>query len=157
MVEEDQEVLRNPGVEEFVKSTREASEVLIVQRHSNKVGHFLEVVAHVVEGWRRIILQPEGCDRRGWGRVSRQLSKVLASFEYGESSPDGKRIGKNQGAGLGQILELPFLEEVRSVVGGSAEEKGPSKTVGNPLGKDRFDSSLCGVVVDEAPLIDKHH
>lgn len=92
-----EEVLQNPGVEEFVKSTQEASKVLIVWRGGHKVECFLEVATHVVGGRRRIILLLEGHEERGWGRFFRELSKVLAFFEYVESSPVGKKIRKNQG------------------------------------------------------------
>jgi hypothetical protein len=46
-------VLRNPGVEEFVKSFREWSKACIVWRGGNKAGQLLEVVVlrEAGEGW----------------------------------------------------------------------------------------------------------
>lgn len=41
-----EEVLRNPGVEDFVKSFREGSKVTIVWRGGNRFGCFLEVAVY---------------------------------------------------------------------------------------------------------------
>jgi hypothetical protein len=69
--------------------------VLIVWRGCHKAESFLEVVAHVVGGRRRIILLLEGNEELGWGRFFWELSKVLGFFVYVESSLVGKKIRKN--------------------------------------------------------------
>jgi len=75
-----EEVLRNPDSEDFVKYFREGSKVTIVQRGGNSFGQFLVVTVFNVGGWRGMIVFPEGHDGRGWGCVSRELSKVLDFF-----------------------------------------------------------------------------
>jgi hypothetical protein len=49
-----EEVLRHIGVEEFVRSTREASNVVTVKRGGNRAGHFLEVVVQGEGGTERV-------------------------------------------------------------------------------------------------------
>jgi hypothetical protein len=98
-----EEVLQNPGFENFVKSFREGSKVIIVRRGGNCSGRFLEVAVYAVGGRRGMIVFPEGCDGRGWGQVSRELSKVLAFFGTSVVSspfsgvPVGKSLGKVAG------------------------------------------------------------
>jgi hypothetical protein len=75
-----EEVLRNPGSEDFVNSFREGSKVTIVWRGGNSSGRFLEVAVYVMGGWRGMIVFFKGHDGRGWGRVSGELSKALAFF-----------------------------------------------------------------------------
>lgn len=54
-----EEVLQNPGVEDFVKSFREGSKVTIMRRGGNKSGYFLEVAVYIVGGRRGLILFPK--------------------------------------------------------------------------------------------------
>jgi len=75
-----EEVLQNPGFEDFVNSFREGSKVTIVRRGGNSSGRFLEATVYIMGGRRGMILFPEGRDRQGWGHVSRKLNKVLAFF-----------------------------------------------------------------------------
>jgi hypothetical protein len=60
-----EEVLRNPGVDDFVKSFREGSKVTIVQRGGNRFGRFLEVAGYAVGGRRGLVLFPKGRDGQG--------------------------------------------------------------------------------------------
>jgi len=111
-----EEVLQNPDSEDFVKYFREGSKVTIVRRDGNSSGRFLVVTVFDVGGRRGMIVFLEGCDGRGWGRVSGELSKVLdffgSSVVYPSSrAPPGKRLGEV--AGL-----LSYAEAVRSSVGG---------------------------------------
>jgi hypothetical protein len=54
-----------PEAQDFVKSFREGSKVLIAQRGENKGGHFLEATTFRLGGRKGSILVPEG--RGGWG------------------------------------------------------------------------------------------
>jgi hypothetical protein len=54
LIETMEEVLRHIGVEEFVRSTREASNVVTVKRGGNRAGHFLEVVVQGEGGTERV-------------------------------------------------------------------------------------------------------
>jgi hypothetical protein len=100
-----EEVLRNPGFEDFVKSFMEGSKVTIIRRGGNNSCRFLEVVVYAVGGQRGMIVFPEGCDGWGWGRVSRELSKVLAFFEsmVASSSSSGVSVGKSLGKVVGGL------------------------------------------------------
>jgi hypothetical protein len=55
-----EEVLRDPGDEEFVKSFREESKAIIVRRGGSKARRFLEVAVYVEGGWRGLVMFPEG-------------------------------------------------------------------------------------------------
>jgi hypothetical protein len=99
-----EEVLQNPGFEDFVKSFREGSKVTIVCRGGNSSGWFLEVVVYAVGGRRGMIVFPEGRDRQGWGRVSGV-----------SSSSSGVLVEKSLGKVAGV---LSFAEVVGSLVVG---------------------------------------
>jgi hypothetical protein len=86
-----EEVLRNPGVEDFVKSFREGSKVTIMRKGGNRPGHFLEVAVYIVGGRKGLIMFPEGRDGQGWSRVLGELSKVLAFLE--DDGKMGKAVG----------------------------------------------------------------
>jgi len=111
-----EEVLQNPDSEDFVKYLREGSKVTIVRKGGNSPGQFLVVTVFDVGGRRGRIVFPKGRYRRGWGRVSGELSKVLDFFGSAVVYPSsctqpGKRLGKD--AGL-----LSYAKVVRSSVGG---------------------------------------
>jgi hypothetical protein len=112
-----EEVLQNPGFENFVKSFREGSKVTIVRRGGNSSGRFLEVAVYAVGGRRGMIVFLEGRDWRGWGRVSGELSKVLVFFGTSvvSSSFSGVPVGKSVGKAAGV---LSFAEVVGSPVVG---------------------------------------
>jgi len=94
-----EEVLRNLGVDDFVKSFREGSKVTIMWRGGNRFGRFLEVAIYAVGLRRGLVLFPKGHDGRGWSRVLGELSKVLAFLE------DVGKMGKVAGS-------MPFPEVV---------------------------------------------
>jgi hypothetical protein len=54
-----------PEEQDFVKSFREGSKVLIARRGGNKAGRFLEATTLGLDGRKGSILIPEG--RGGWG------------------------------------------------------------------------------------------
>jgi hypothetical protein len=54
-----------PDEQDFVKSFREGSKILIAQRVGNKAGGFLEAASFGMGGRKGSIFIPEG--RRGWG------------------------------------------------------------------------------------------
>jgi hypothetical protein len=117
-----EEVLQNPGFD-FVKSFREGSKVTIVRRGGNSSSRFLEVAVYDVGGRRGMIVFPEGRDRRGWGRVSEELSIVLAFFGTSVVLPSfsGVPVGKSVGKAAGV---LSFAELMGSpVVGESLVQK----------------------------------
>jgi hypothetical protein len=57
-----------PEDEDFIKSYREGSKVLIIRKGGNKDGRFLEASTYGSGGRRRFILIPEG--RGGWDGIS---------------------------------------------------------------------------------------
>jgi hypothetical protein len=103
-----EEVLRSTVVEEFVRSTREASNEVTVKRGGNRAGRFLEVASQVLGGRRGFILLPEGRGGWGWSRFSGELSKVMAFFE----AMRGPSLS-GPGSGLGVFLE-PSAKEASS-------------------------------------------
>jgi hypothetical protein len=66
-----------PG-EDFIRSFREGSKVLIVRLGGNAAGRFLEVAVYGVGGRRGIIFIPKGCDGRGWRSFVLDLGKISA-------------------------------------------------------------------------------
>jgi hypothetical protein len=110
-----EEVLQNPGFENFVKSFREGSKVTIVRRGGNSSGQFIEVAVYAVGGWKGMIVFPEGRDGRSWGRVSGELRKVLVfcGTSVVSSSFSGVPVGKSVGKAAGV---LSFVEAVGSPV-----------------------------------------
>jgi hypothetical protein len=66
-------------------------------------------------GRRGMIFFPECRDRRGWGHVSGELSKVLAFFETTVVSSSSS--GTSEGKSVGKVAGfLSFTEVVRSPV-----------------------------------------
>jgi hypothetical protein len=133
-----EEVIRNPGDEEFVKSFREESKAIILRRGGNKAGRFLEVAVYAEGGRRGLVMFPEGRGGRGWSRVFGELSKAQVFLEAlcgSQSSDKGGSIGGSVG-GKGAVRrfgdgEAPsFAEVVRSAVPSTAlSEKQLASTV----------------------------
>jgi hypothetical protein len=63
-------VLGLPAEQDFVKSFREGSKVLIARRGGNKVGRFLEATTFGLGGRKGSIVIPEGRGRWGWLKFS---------------------------------------------------------------------------------------
>jgi hypothetical protein len=98
------EALKSPGVEDFVKSFRKDSKVLIVRRGGNQAGRFMEVASFAIGGWKWFIWLPEDRDGRGWRQVAGELSKMVAFLEsaFGSmvdavGSSDGKKLQTSSG------------------------------------------------------------
>jgi hypothetical protein len=88
LISKVEELIRDPGDEEFVKPFREESKAIIIRRGGNKAGRFLEVAVYAEGGRRGLVMFPEGRGGRGWSRVAGELSKALVHLEavYGSVS-----------------------------------------------------------------------
>jgi hypothetical protein len=60
LISKVEEVIRDPGDEEFVKSFRDESKAIILWRGGNKAGRFLEVAVYAEGGQRGLVMFPEG-------------------------------------------------------------------------------------------------
>jgi hypothetical protein len=134
MLSKVEEVLGNPGIEDFVKSFREGSKVTITRRGENRSGRFLEVA--VFDGGRRgRILFPEGRDGRGWSRVSRELSKILDFLGTTVGSPTSGGLpssgGFLLGVKLGKGTGRPSFAEVVSSAATVSGNRVAAKIVGD--------------------------
>jgi len=65
-----------PGDQEFIKSFREGSKILIAHRGGNKDGRFLEAATYGLGGRREIILIPEGRGGWDWHKFPSELRKA---------------------------------------------------------------------------------
>lgn len=81
LVEMLESALPNPKAQNFVKSFREGQQVWIVRRGSNRASHFLELAVYTEDGWKGLILLPEGREGRGWSRVVGELTKTVDFLE----------------------------------------------------------------------------
>jgi hypothetical protein len=96
-----EEVLQDPGSEDFVKSFREGSKVTIVRRGGNSSDRFLEVAVYDVGGRREMIVVPE--DGRGWGRVSWEVLDFfwkLGGVVFFQWRLGGEEIGQGRGCSV---------------------------------------------------------
>jgi hypothetical protein len=73
------------GENDFVRSFKEGSKVLIVRQGGNPAGRFLEVAVYAMGGRRGIIYIPEGYEGQGWRKIVLELGKVIDFFKI----PDG--------------------------------------------------------------------
>jgi hypothetical protein len=118
--------------QEFIKSLREGSKILIAWRGSNQAGHFLEVAVFKLGGRKGLILIPKGRGGWGWLKFSDELKKaavfVSANMGCGYESPyvSVKEEGKEEEAKMGMVpcwKSPSFVEVLRSgnvpFVGGS--------------------------------------
>jgi hypothetical protein len=134
MLSRVEEVLGNPGIEDFVKSFREGSKATITRRGENRSGRFLEVA--VFDGGRRgRILFPEGRDGRGWSRVSGELSKILDFLGTTVGSPTSGGLpssgGFPSGVKLGKGTGRPSFAEVVSSAATVSGNRVAAKIVGD--------------------------
>jgi len=108
-----------PEVQDFVKSFREGSKLVITRRGENKVGRYLEAAIYGLGGRKGFILIPEGCRGWGWRKFSGELRLVFASLsasvDRGIISSDASV--KQKGSSYATVLrsasdsvakELPF-------------------------------------------------
>jgi hypothetical protein len=66
-----------PEDQDFIKSFREGSKVLIARRGGNQVGRFFEVVAFGMGGRKGFILIPEDHGGWGWRKFSGELRMAI--------------------------------------------------------------------------------
>jgi hypothetical protein len=137
-----EELVRNSGSTDFIKSFREGSKVSIAQRGSNNSGRFLEVAVYALGGRRSLIMIPEGREGRGWSRFGAELSKVKNYFKslVGSSAvmlrpPFGvpSSSGKNDGSGLG--LDATHSSGIRSLTVRDAPSFAEVVRLGVPMDK----------------------
>jgi hypothetical protein len=118
--------------QEFIKSFREWSKILIAWRDSNQAGHFLEVAVFKLRGRKGLILIPKGRGGWGWLKCSDELKKaavfISANMGCGSESPyvSVKDERKEEEAKMGMVpcwKGPSFVEVLRSgkvpFVGGS--------------------------------------
>jgi hypothetical protein len=112
-----------PADQDFVKSFREGSKLLIARRDSNKAGRFLEATAFGLGGRRGSIRIPEGRGGWCWHKFSGELRKVSDFFSdmvgcgIRSSSAMVKKDGKEDGSRAGLISKgtgLSYAEVLRS-------------------------------------------
>lgn len=108
-----EEVLGNPGIEDFVKYFREETKATVLQRGKNKSDRFLVVEVYAAGGRIGLIMFPEGCDGRGWSHVFGELSKVVAFLGALDGSPSSVGIPAGVKLGLGTGLQT-YAEVARS-------------------------------------------
>jgi hypothetical protein len=119
-----------PEDQEFIKSFREGSEILIAQRGSNHGGRFLEAAVFGLGGRKGLILILEGRGGWGWLKFSDELRKAAvflsAKMDCGAKYVSVNNEGKEEEAKMGMFpcwKGPSFVEVLRSgsvpFVGGS--------------------------------------
>jgi hypothetical protein len=124
-----------PEDQEFIKSFREGSEILIARRGSNHADHFLKEAIFGLGGRKGLILIPEGRGGWGWLKFLDELRKdavfLSAKMDCGAGSPyvsvnnEGKEVEAKMG--MFPCWKGPsFVEVLRSgsvpFVGGSCSK-----------------------------------
>jgi hypothetical protein len=97
-----------PKEQDFIKSFREGSKVLIARTGGNRAGRFLEATTFGLGGRKGFIFIPEGCERRGWQKLSGELSKAVdfLSATVGTGLGSSSSLTKKDAKVLGPILGL---------------------------------------------------
>jgi hypothetical protein len=155
------EALKSPGVEDFVKSFREDSKVLIVRKGGKQVGRFLKVASFAIGGRKWSIWLPEARDGQGWRRVAGELSKMVVFLESTTGSIGGVVVssdGKNMqlssdGYPLGDRPEKgevvsSYADVVRGMVGSSIKISATSRPMAKMSKLDLLPMSLFRVEED---------
>jgi hypothetical protein len=139
-----------PEDQEFVKSFREGSKILIARRGGNRTGRFLEATVFGLGSWKGFIIIPEGRGGWGWQKFSGELCKAVdflfatVGSRQGSSSSSTKKdvkvlrpslglASKWTGPSFAEVLcsvptfavnKLPLVGELRSGLRASPEELG---------------------------------
>jgi hypothetical protein len=161
-----------PEEQEFVKSFREGSKVLIARRGGNRAGRFLETTIFGLGGRKGFIIIPEGRGGWGWQKFSSELSKavnflfVTMGSGLGSSSSSTKKDAKVLGPSLGlaskwtglsfaevlcsipttAVKKLPFMGGLRSGLKASSEEAGALVPLPAPTHAEQVLSSAVGCI-----------
>jgi hypothetical protein len=122
-----------PEEQDFIKSFREGSKVLIARTGGNRAGRFLEATTFGLGGRKGFIFIPEGRGRRGWQNFSGELSKAVDFLSatvgtgLGSSSSLTKKDAKVLGPSLGLVSKWtgPSFAEVLCSVPSTAVKKLP--------------------------------
>jgi hypothetical protein len=109
-------VLGLPAEQDFVKSFREGSKVLIARRGGNKAGRILEATTFGLGGRKGSIVIPKGRGGWGWFKFSDELRNVVDFFSA------------SVGGGLGSYStsEKKAVKDVRPTLGLAPKWTGPS-------------------------------
>jgi hypothetical protein len=101
--------------QDFVKSFKEGSKVLIARRGGNKAGRFLEATTFWLGGQKGSILIPEGRGGWGWLKFSDELRKVV----------DFLSVLVGCGLGSSSTSEKKAVKDVRPIMGLAPKWTGP--------------------------------
>jgi hypothetical protein len=122
-----------PEDQDFIKSFREGSKILIARRGGNQAGRFLKAAAFGMGGRKGFSMIPEG--RRGWGwlkfsdelRKARDYLSTKAGCGSGSSLALVKTVGKEEEVrpGLAPLWKGPSFVEVLRFGSVSAVKKEP--------------------------------
>jgi hypothetical protein len=123
-----------PEEQNFIKSFREGSKVLIARTGGNRAGCFLEATTFGLGGRKGFIFIPEGRGRRGWQKFSGELSKAVDFLSatvgsgLGSSSSLTKKDAKVLRPSMGLVSKWtgPSFAEVLCSVPSTAVKKLPS-------------------------------
>jgi hypothetical protein len=102
--------------QDFVKSFREGSKVLIARRGGNKAGNYLEATTFGLGGRKGSIFIPEGHEGWGWLKFSDELRKIVEFFSVSEGC----------GLGSSSSLEKKTVKDVWPTLGLAPKWTGPS-------------------------------
>jgi hypothetical protein len=143
-------LLDHPEDQDFIKSFRDGSKILIAWRGGNHAGRFLEAASFGMGGRKGLIVISKG--RRGWGwfKFSDELRKARDSLfakagcGSGSSLASVKTVGKEEEVrpGLAPLWKGPSFVEVLRFGSVSAVKKEPIVGVVIPGGGLRRRSSV---------------
>jgi len=122
-----------PEDQDFIKSFREGSRVLIARRGCNQAGRFLEAASFRMGGWKGFIVIPEGRGGWGWIKFSNGLRKsaVCISTSVGWGSGFLHELVENKGKkveawpGLVSFPKGPSFVEVLKAGSAAVVKKAP--------------------------------
>jgi hypothetical protein len=166
-----------PEDQEFVKSFREGSKILIARRGGNRTRHFLEATVFGLGSRKGFVIIPEGRGGWGWQKFSGELRKTVdflsatVGSRQGSPSSSIKKDAKVLGPSLGlaskwtgpsfaemlcsvptsAVNKLPLVGELRSRMRASSEEPGALDPLPVPTHVEQVLSSTVGCPHD--PLV----
>jgi hypothetical protein len=170
-------LMGTPEDQEFVKSFREGSKIMIARRGGNRTGRFLEATVFGLGGRKGFIIIPEGRGGWGWQKFSGELRKAVdflsatVGSEQGSPSSSIKKDAKVLGPILGlaskwtgpsfaevlcsvptsAVNKLPLVGELRSRLRALSEEPGALDPLPAPTHVEQVLTSTVGCPHD--PLV----